>query len=455
MTERPASIASESARHKYYPLYVITILVLINALAYLDRQVMLILVEPIQADLGISDTQMGIIIGPAFMALFLAAAMPMGALADRHARNRLLAAGVAIWSLATLWAGRSDSFGELLLARACVGLGEACVVPAVFSLVADYFAAEHRGRAMAVVTTGVPIGAGLALFGGGLILQWATKADIRLPAFGAERPWEIVLVLFGLLGLVVALLALSIAEPRRDGANGPPPPARPESDPAAPAETGGFLAYLGKNPGAVAVILLPYVLLGYIQIATFSWVPSLLMRLHGLDHADTGMIVGTVTVIVPIVTSLIAGTAADYLARRNATGAFLIVAWIGPLILPGILLIALSPTVTGVVVGLILACAVGGAASTTVYVALQAITPAPFRGRKLALYNMLLQVTGLGAGPLIVAAITDYVFADRAMLNFAIVVAVAPAWVAAVACGFAGRKSYARLRRLVSAQDGD
>jgi MFS family permease len=455
MTMEPAENASKSAARGYYPLYVLTILVLVNALAYLDRQVMLILVEPIQTDLGINDTQMGIIIGPAFMALFLAAAMPMGALADRHARNRLLAAGVAIWSLATLWAGRSDSFGELVLARACVGLGEACVVPAVFSLVTDYFAAERRGRAMAVVTTGVPIGAGMALFGGGLILQWATEADMKLPAFGAEQPWEVVLVLFGLLGLVVALLTLSIAEPRREGTNGPQAAARPESKRAKPPADAGFLAYLRKNPRAIAVILVPYVLLGYIQIATFSWVPTLLMRLHGLGHADTGMIVGAVTVIVPIVTSLIAGTAADYLFRRTATGAFLIVAWIGPLILPGILLIALSPTVAGVAAGLILACAVGGAASTTAYVALQAITPAPFRGRKLALYNMLLQVTGLGAGPLIVAAITDYVFADRAMLNFAIIVAVVPAWVAAVYCGFAGRKSYARLRLLVSEQNGD
>jgi MFS family permease len=318
-------------------------------------------------------------------------------------------------------------------------------------LVADYFSAENRGRAMAVVMTGVPMGAGLALFGGGLILQWAAQEDIRLSSLGAEQPWEVVLVLFGLLGLIIALLTLSIAEPRRGGPGGRQTARQPGQGPA----NGGFMAYLRLNPGAIAVIFMPYILLGYIHIATFSWVPSLLMRRHGLDHASTGMIVGSVMVIVPILTSLIAGAVADYLFRRTAAGPFLIVAWIGPLILPGVLLIALSPTVAGVVVGLTMACAVGGAASTTAYVALQAITPAPFRGRKLALYNVLSQVAGLGAGPLIVAAITDYVFADRAMLHYAIIAAVIPAWIAAIYCGFAGRKSYARLRELVTSQDGD
>ncbi len=105
MTIESAAPIRPFDRKRYYSAYVISILVLVNALAYLDRQVMLILVEPIQGDLGLSDTQMGIIIGPAFMAFFLAAAMPMGALADRHARNRLLAAGITIWSVATLWAG--------------------------------------------------------------------------------------------------------------------------------------------------------------------------------------------------------------------------------------------------------------------------------------------------------------------------------------------------------------
>lgn len=457
----PVAVTPSPASKKdgWFLYYFLTVLVLVNALAYLDRQVMLILVEPIQSDLGLSDTQMGIIIGPAFMALFLAAAMPMGVLSDRYARNRLLAAGIAIWSLATLWAGRSDSFGELALARACVGLGEACVVPAVYSLVTDYFSPERRGRAMAVASTGIPIGAGLALFGGGLILQWAARENVSLPGLGDVQPWELVLILFGLLGLVIALLALSIPDPRqvaRRAADEAPAAAAPEAGDAAtaPPAQGGFVAYLRRNPGAIAIILVPYILLGYIQIAALSWVPTLLTRLHGVSHADTGMIVGTVLVVVPIVTSLIAGAVADHLFKRTAAGPFLIVAWIGPLILPGILLIALSPSVIGVVCGLIVTSAVGGAASTTAFVALQAVTDAPYRGRKLALYNMLMQATGLGLGPLIVAAVTDYVFQDRTMLHYAILVAVIPAWVLAFYCGFAGRKSYERLRRLFGTHDG-
>ena len=452
-----AMLAPAPQKSGAFLYYFLTVLVLVNALAYLDRQVMLILVEPIQSDLGLSDTQMGIIIGPAFMALFLAAAMPMGVLSDRYARNWLLAAGIATWSLATLWAGRSDSFAELALARACVGLGEACVVPAVYSLVTDYFSPERRGRAMAVASIGIPIGAGLALFGGGLILQWAARKNVSLPWIGDVQSWELVLILFGLLGLVIALLAASIPDPRqrtarKTAAAAQGPDAR-EAAAAPPAEE-GFVAYLRRNPGAIAIILVPYVLLGYIQIAALSWAPTVLTRLHGLSSAETGMLVGTVLVIVPIVTSLIAGAVADYLFKHTATGPFLIVAWIGPLILPGILLITLSPSVAGVVCGLILTNAVGGAASTTAFVSLQAATDAPYRGRKLALYNMLMQGTGLGLGPPIVAAVTDYVFQDKAMLHYAILVAVVPAWMVALYCGFAGRKSYAHLRRLFGTQDG-
>lgn len=424
---------------RLYPWYVVGVLLLINALSYLDRQVMSILVSPIQADLGFSDTQIGLLLGPAFMVFFVLAGMPMGRIADQHNRARLLCFGVLVWSAGTVFTGLSNSFAGMMVSRAAVGLGEACVVPAAFSLIADYFAPEKRGRAASWVTVGLPIGAASALFGGGMMLKWADGLNgAALPLIGARAPWEIVLVSFGAVGIVVALLTLTLREPRRAAVPG-----------VAPAgEVAGFTPFLRRYKGPLTLILLPYVLLTYMQVAIILWVPTLLTRRHGMDPADAATLYGVITLTIPVLAATTGGWIADWLLRRHAAGPFLLVTWLSPLYLPGVLFFTLGQSLPMAVLGLCIISLVGGVCSTTVYASIQNVAPAQFRGRILALFNLLAQLAGIGLGPLLVALVTDNLFADRSMLHLAMIVAVAPACVVTSICGVIGRRHFAAMRAL-------
>ncbi|QKR98401.1 MFS transporter [Sphingomonas sp. CL5.1] len=422
---------------RFYPRYLVGVLALINAISYLDRQVMSILLSPIQADRGFSDTELGVLIGPAFMLLFVLAGMPMGRIADRHHRGLLLAAGIFIWSACTLATAFAPTFWTMAAARAGVGLGEACVVPAAYSLISDYFAPDRRARAIAWVTIGIPVGAGLALFGGGLLLKaFAPLAGRPFLGIGPTEPWAMVLLVFALAGFVVAALALTIIDPRKA-----PSITTTALDPA-----GSFPAFLRAHPLGLILVLLPYILLTFVQVAMIAWVPTLLTRRHGLSPADAATLYGALTFVVPVVATLCGGWIADRLLRFSPAGPFLLVTWLAPLFLPGVLLFALPHSITLVVTGLFITLAVGGVCSTTVYAAVQTVAPAGFRGRILALYGLLAQLAGVGAGPLVVALVTDHVFHDRAMLHLAIVAVVTPAWLVTVWCGFAGRRHYAALR---------
>lgn len=426
---------------RWYPWYVVGILSLVNALSYLDRQVMSILVSPIQAQLGFSDTQIGLLLGPAFMSLFVLAGTPMGRIADRHDRSLLLAAGIAIWSAGTVATALSGSFTAMMLSRAAVGLGEACVVPGAYSLVADYFAPERRARATSWITIGIPIGTGVALFGGGLLLRaYEAVAGTVLPLVGSRAPWALVLGTFGLAGILVAGLVLTVRDPRRA-----PATAATATDPAQ-----RFTSFLRRHPASVTIVLLPYILLTFMQVATIVWIPTLLTRRLGMTPADAATLYGTIIFIVPVLATLGGGWIADWLSRRYAAGPFLLVAWLAPFYLPGTLLLALGTSLAPVVAGLILISIVGGICNTTVYPAVQAIAPAGFRGRILALYGLSAQLAGIGLGPLATALVTDRVFGDRAMLHLAIVAVTVPAWIVTIWCGVAGRRHYARLRALAS-----
>ena len=379
-----------------YAWYVACVLMLVNALSYLDRQVMSILVIPITADLGFSDTQMGLILGPAFMMLFVLAGMPMGWLADTYNRALLLAFGILTWSLGTLATGLADTYAEMLGARAAAGLGEAAVVPAAFSLITDYFAPHQRARATSAVTIGIPLGSGAALFGGGLLLRWAEDLrGVPLPMIGVRPPWQIVLIVFAVVGVAVALLALTVRDPRRAAAV--EAPAR-----VVPAEsiTPGFVGFLGANRGALTLVMLPYILLTYAQVAVAAWAPTLLTRRYGADPATAGMLIGLVLITIPVIAAAAGGAVADFLAKRHPAGPFLLVTVLSQFYLPGLLLLALSSSLPFAILGFAMMTTVGGVCSTTVYAALQMVAPQYARGRILALFALLAQVAGIGAGPL-------------------------------------------------------
>jgi MFS family permease len=193
---------ADSRRELRYAWYVACVLMVCNTFSFIDRQVLGLLVTPIKQDLGISDTRIGLLQGLAFGLYYTLLGIPMGRLVDSGSRRTLVAAGVFLWSLMTAACAGARSFGALFLARMGVGIGEATLSPAAFSLLADYFPKGRLATALSIFSMGIFFGSGLALLLGGLIV-------------GALGSWRLTFLLVGLPGLLVALLALTIREPAR------------------------------------------------------------------------------------------------------------------------------------------------------------------------------------------------------------------------------------------------
>ena len=211
-----------------YARYVLGVLVLVYVFNFLDRQILSILAERVKADLRISDAQIGFLYGTAFAVFYAVFGIPLARLADVWDRRRLIAFGLAAWSVMTVISGLSRNFGELAVARFGVGIGEASATPAAFSLLSDCFPASARATALAVYSSGIYIGAGLGIAVGGFIVQRWDEVYRASPPFGLHG-WQVAFFTVGLPGLLLAAWVHSLREPRRGAADGiyAPPEARP------------------------------------------------------------------------------------------------------------------------------------------------------------------------------------------------------------------------------------
>ena len=177
-------------------------------LSYTDRQILGLLVDPIRADLEISDTDVGVLQGVAFAIIYSVAGLPLGRLADIFQRRRVILTGVALWSVGTILCGYASSFWMLFAGRLIVGIGEAALAPAAMSMIADMFPTERRGTAIGLFAMGMVIGGGAAISIGGVLLELAVDHRFAgIPMVGALAPWREVLVLLGLAGGTRARLA--------------------------------------------------------------------------------------------------------------------------------------------------------------------------------------------------------------------------------------------------------
>ncbi|MGH8149866.1 MAG: MFS transporter, partial [Steroidobacteraceae bacterium] len=171
--------------------YAVAIFALALMLDFLDRGVIALLVEPIKHDLGLSDTQMGLLMGPAFIVFYLLLGLPIARLADSRSRRAIIAWGIGIWSLMTAACGLVRSFWPFFGTRVGVGVGEACNGPATFSMMTDMFPQEKLARAIATLNFGFVAGTGVAtIVGGAIILFVSEHGDFHLPLLGTVHPWQ-------------------------------------------------------------------------------------------------------------------------------------------------------------------------------------------------------------------------------------------------------------------------
>ncbi len=199
-----------------YSWYVVTVLMLAYVFAFLDRQIIALLVDPIKRDIGVTDFQMSLLLGPAFAFFYVTLGIPVGRLADRRSRRTIIGIGIAIWSVMTAACGLAKTFTHLFLARIGVGVGEATLQPCATSVISDYFPREKRGRAISVYSMVLGIGAGLAfVLGGQVVAAVIDGPSIALPLIGEIYNWQIVFLIVGLPGLLVAGLMFTVKEPHR------------------------------------------------------------------------------------------------------------------------------------------------------------------------------------------------------------------------------------------------
>lgn len=204
-----------------YSWYVLGVLVVVYILNFIDRQILAILAVDIKRDLGLSDGDLGFLGGAAFAVFYALFGVPLGRLADRWNRVRLLTVGLLLWSTATALSGLARNFFTLSLARMGVGVGEATASPTAYSLISDYFPARQRATALAIYSSGLYIGGGVSLLIGANISKWW---DAAYPGggIGGLVGWQAAFVLVGLPGVLLALWVASLREPARqpDAASG-------------------------------------------------------------------------------------------------------------------------------------------------------------------------------------------------------------------------------------------
>ena len=198
--------------------YIVGVLTVAYTCSFIDRSVLGLMVGPIRDELGITDTQFSLLQGLAFAIFYTLLGIPIARLADRTNRRNIVAAGIALWSLMTALCGLARSFGSLFMARVGVGVGEAALAPAAFSLITDLFPRKKVGRAIGTYQTGLFVGYGLSvILGGWLVGTLEQGPPLELPLLGELSAWRATLVIVGLPGLVIALLCLTFREPARHG----------------------------------------------------------------------------------------------------------------------------------------------------------------------------------------------------------------------------------------------
>jgi len=383
--------------------------------SYANRLVLGVLVDPLRASFGVSDSAISLLQGPAFTVIYVLASLPMGRLADRVNRKRLITLGATTWAIGATLCGVAPNFNSLLAARILIGISEATLVPVAISMIADSFATHRRGTAFGVFGMATALGGPIGISAGGLLLNAANNGAFGTwPLIGSWASWRIVLFLFGGVGMVAPLVLLTVREPRR----------LETAEPGQSGSAGGFFSRHGK-------VLVPlYLGCGLLAIGDYglvSWAPSVLSRRFNWHPDELGLAFGFITAAAGIVGSISGGTLSDFVERRKGlVGRFQVcllaalgavcaaLAISGPssfLVLAGVGLWVFISTVGGI----------GG------LVAIQSAVPNQYRGLSASVFTFCNTLLGYGCGPTLVAVVTEHVFGAPAAVGYATSAVVAPA----------------------------
>jgi MFS family permease len=395
--------------------WIVAVLVVVALVSYADRLVLSVLVDPLRQSLGLDDSAVGILQGPAFTLVYVFASLVYGRLSDRYMRKRLLFGGAVAWCLSTVFCGLAHSFSAFLAGRMLVGVSEAVLIPPAISLIADSFAPQVRGLPVGIFAMATQLGGPLGITAGGALLSAGNHGHFAaLPVIGNLAPWRLVLVLMGLFGFVGPVLLATVREPQRRAAGGG-------------TDLGAAAAYFRGDARSLIPIYAGMAMLAIGDYGLVSWVPATLSRRFVWDADKVGFAFGVITTLGSVAGALFGGWVSDFASARAGVagrlrlcilsaivaglGAAAISGGSGSYVLLGLGLWTFASTSGGV----------GGIAC------LQDVIPGQFRGTGMAVLTFCNTLVGLGAGPTLIALTTDHVYGLPAAVGFAISTVVAPA----------------------------
>ncbi|MCJ1961487.1 spinster family MFS transporter [Novosphingobium mangrovi (ex Hu et al. 2023)] len=383
--------------------YVVGICMVAYVLSFVDRQILALMIGPIQADLGISDTQFGLLHGLAFAIFYATMGIPLASLADRVSRPLVISVGIAVWSAATLMCGLARGFTQLFIARIFVGAGEAGLSPATYSLISDLFPRERLGRAYAVYSMGSFLGAGLAFLAGGAVIA-AVGGIGEVSLLGHPlRAWQLVFLIVGAPGfLLAAIMALSVRDPGRSG-GAAQVPGLPR-----------VLAHMGVHRAIYIPHVVGYTFAAMALFALLGWAPALLMRTQHLGAGEAGGWLGMIALVFGVGGVLASGWIMDALTRKGhlaspfTTG---IVGAVGTLLFAALLPFADGfAALIAALCGLMFFASFPMPPSTAV---MQMAAPPAMRSRVSAIFLCSNSLIGSTLGALFVGLLNDRVFAGQ------------------------------------------
>lgn len=413
VTSEADSAIREKLKSPRYRQYVLGMLVVVYAFNFLDRQIVTILAEPIKNDLGLNDTQIGLMTGLAFALFYTILGIPLARLADRSNRVSIITGALVVWSGMTALCGMAQNFSQMLAARIGVGVGEAGCSPPAHSLIADYYPPNQRASALSIYALGIPIGSILGLLAGGWIAEF----------YG----WRMAFFVVGLPGIALAFaFKMTIREPIRG-----------MSDPASKATEQlpliATMLHLLQNR-TLMHIAMGGALTSFVGYGLGQWLPAYFIRIHAMGIAETATYFGLVLGVASAIGTFLGGTLSDKLSKRDVR----FYAWLpaaGVLIaFPFYVAAMMSDNPYIAIAILIVPSTLNSLWLGPSFGTIQNLAPTRMRAMASALMLFILNIIGLGLGPFLVGVLSDLLSGTFGIdsLRYAILIAtVAYFWAAA------------------------
>ncbi len=401
-----------------YAWYVVGVLMFAYIVSFVDRLILGLLVQPIKADLGVSDTQIGLLAGVGFALFYTVMGVPLARLADSRNRKWLIIAGITLWSAMTAASAFASSFTGLLIARIGVGVGEATLAPAATSMIVDYFARDRVARALGVYAMGIYLGAGVALLAGSVVVQAVTgSGPVTIAGLGTFNAWQLAFLLAALPGALVVAMMLTVREPQRTEHSGAV--AANQGEAAPPLRE--VLTFIGRNRRLLGAHCFGYGALGTAVTAYLVWAPEMLRRAYEIPIAQAALIYGGLLVTLGTFGPYLGGWWAQRAAARGHADAELRVSVIATALVTPLLATApLMPSITLATIALapvVLLLAVPQGLAPTV---LQLIAPNRLRGQLLSAFMLVAVLAAYLVGPTAVPLLAEGVFGSDQELDRAL-----------------------------------